>query len=532
MHKSTIFTIALATCFSLLFRIDISQAQTTQGDLGLYSEPATHRCGYDAYQAHYRKADGYVETVLEKSLGCGIVQLYYVLPTDAERTDRADICQQAVEHIRQNWAAAGRSFEYTDIQVIHSPYDQEWWRTNPHNFIDDGTQVWEYLSNLEYYLELHADFKYLIPTSRAIAFIELKGNVSAYGGEGGLASIPEWGINGIEVELAAGGHMGHVGVVGHELGHAFGMPHRDCENECSPRSVMCQGPSLDCDSMLVAYPNVALSADDLADLDDYPFYFEELSGCTKDSITDHTCGLCFGPDHVYKITARHSGKALDATSVVVDGVQCRQNEYTGVWWQHWYLEEVSNGVFKIKSLFSEKVLTHETPAWKGTHITISEDVGDSTQLFTIEPINDEGHFIIRSLKSLLVVDVSGISYADGAGIHLWNYLAGGNQEWLFELADGGDCEPTATDGIAAELEEVVQVYPNPFSDHLNIEVVSKGEWHFEIYASDGRLLLADRLEGQSINPVWLGHLQGPQLLFVKVHSLTGVKTFKVLKGLD
>lgn len=263
------------------------QSQTVKNEIFEF------RCGSEVYQKYY---DDHPEHHISKpkvaSLAdCSVVKVYYVIPSDAEQRDRAEICRQAVAHVHKNWSDAGRTFDYSEIQIIETPHTQNWWLTNTNNYANDGLQDWEYLSNLEYYLDRNTDYNHNDISNRAIAFIEMKGANAAWGSSGGMCTLPEWAISGAERQLSRGGNMPDVGAVGHELGHAFGIPHRQCNQECAPRSVMCNGLDAACNGDRISYPNVSLSNEDLANLDVYPNYFPELSGCTTTLLSVNTFSL-------------------------------------------------------------------------------------------------------------------------------------------------------------------------------------------------------------------------------------------------
>ncbi len=240
------------------------------------------KCGYDQIaKAYSSKKPDKGKATKETPNNCSVVRVYYILPSDATRKDRADLCMRAVKHNWDIWNKAGRPFSYTKIKTLVTPHNTNWWLTNTKNHEKNGLQAWEYLSNIETYLDENTDFELTDIENRAIAFIEMKApGVSAYGNSHwGVAGMPEWVIDGIEKQIDLKQNMPLVGVVGHELGHTFGMPHRACDKECAPRSVMCNGSSSDCDKEKTAYPDVTLSKEDLANLDGYKDYFTKLSDC-------------------------------------------------------------------------------------------------------------------------------------------------------------------------------------------------------------------------------------------------------------
>ena len=73
--------------------------------------------------------------------------------------------------------------------------------------------------------------------------------------------------------------------------------------------------------------------------------------------------------------------------------------------------------------------------------TVNLPHSDINETFTIElrpPGASSGSWErVTSRHSGLVVDVSGISTADGALVHQWQWLSGANQQWQFQDAGGG-----------------------------------------------------------------------------------------------
>ncbi len=89
--------------------------------------------------------------------------------------------------------------------------------------------------------------------------------------------------------------------------------------------------------------------------------------------------------HIYKITAKHSGKALEvAGSAQEDGANVQQWAYSSTLNQQWMAEDAGGGAWRL------------TPQ--------------------------------HSLKSL---DVFNASTADGANVDQWNYIGADNEKWLF-----------------------------------------------------------------------------------------------------
>ena len=146
------------------------------------------------------KALEYGEVVGPKGprAACGVVKVYYVLPSDAAQTDRQEVVAQMMAHNQGVWAGQGATYGTADLVTLVTPHDSAWWQTTHDGSQDD----WEYLDNLEDYLAANTDYVPGDTNTRVVAFIELEGTSAAWGSSyGGVAAIPEWAISGGETQL-------------------------------------------------------------------------------------------------------------------------------------------------------------------------------------------------------------------------------------------------------------------------------------------------------------------------------------------
>ena len=179
----------------------------------------------------------------------------------------------------------------------------------------------------------------------------------------------------------------------------------------------------------------------------------------------------------YKLTARHSNKALDvANSSTADGGNVQQWTDNGSQAQQWIITPTTDGFYKLVNKGSNKAL--EVGGFSladGGNVQQWSYVGVNSQQWKIEATTDGFHRLINR-ESGKALDVAGVSTADGANVHQWTYGGGGNQQWrLTQLS-------TATARVAADgadaLTGTLRVYPNPVTGGrltLQLKAREKGQ---------------------------------------------------------
>lgn len=133
----------------------------------------------------------------------------------------------------------------------------------------------------------------------------------------------------------------------------------------------------------------------------------------------------------YKIIARHSGKALDASGSG-NGANVHQWGYHGGNNQRWTVTHLGNGEYRIIGVQSGRALDVEAASSAdGANISLWDYWGGNNQKWTITATSG-GYYRVTAVHSGKVLDVSGISTADGANVHQWGYVGGNNQQWAFQ----------------------------------------------------------------------------------------------------
>ncbi|CAA9261516.1 MAG: CBM13 / GH5_35 / PL3_4 / GH39 [uncultured Cytophagales bacterium] len=197
----------------------------------------------------------------------------------------------------------------------------------------------------------------------------------------------------------------------------------------------------------------------------------------------------------YKITARHSGKALDVSnSSTADGANVQQWTDNGSQAQQWIITPTTNGYYKLVCKASGKALdVNASSLADGANVHQWTYVGGNNQQWLIEPTSD-GYYRLIARHSGKALDVNGGSGAtqDGANVHQWGYVGGTNQQWKLDLLS------TATSRLAAESVRpgAVRLYPNPVTGGvLHVQVPQEGNQTVRVHISNGlsqRVLTLER----------------------------------------
>lgn len=138
----------------------------------------------------------------------------------------------------------------------------------------------------------------------------------------------------------------------------------------------------------------------------------------------------------YKIIARHSGKALDATgNGTGNGTQIEQWTYNGGNNQRWTVTALGGGEYKIIGVQSGRAVDiNAAGTANGTKVQLWDYVGGANQKYFLCPTTSGNYRIqpahLNAAGSCL--DVNGASTADGALVQLWQWLDGNNQQWSFQ----------------------------------------------------------------------------------------------------
>jgi len=136
-------------------------------------------------------------------------------------------------------------------------------------------------------------------------------------------------------------------------------------------------------------------------------------------------------DGTYKLVARHSSKALDASgNATTNGTQIIQWTYGGGNNQKWTVTSLGGGLYKIIGVQSGKSVDISNGGTaNSTKVQLWDYLAGTNQKFFFNATSGGYYEISPSHATGSCLDVSGASTADGALVQLWQYLSGNNQQW-------------------------------------------------------------------------------------------------------
>lgn len=137
---------------------------------------------------------------------------------------------------------------------------------------------------------------------------------------------------------------------------------------------------------------------------------------------------------IYKIVARHSGKALEVAGLLTaNGSNVQQWGYWGGENEKWMVTHLGNNQYSIVGAQSGKAL--DVSGWgttNGSNVHIWTYGGAANQKWTITATSGGYYRLTPTHATNMCLDVSGVSTADGANVHIWTYGGGNNQQWTFQ----------------------------------------------------------------------------------------------------
>ena len=162
-------------------------------------------------------------------------------------------------------------------------------------------------------------------------------------------------------------------------------------------------------------------------------------------------------DRFYTISA-HTGNVIQAVEGAKDGACVRLGKYDHKPEQEWAFIRVGDGVYRIRNRASGKLLDLTmTGTANGTWLHLWEDVGGTSQMWTVQP-TPEGTVRLRSSwASGKCVDTVGIGAAVGAVLQIWQEVPGADQLWT--ITEVKDRVKRAPKKEAPAAEEAVVAEP-------------------------------------------------------------------------
>ena len=162
-------------------------------------------------------------------------------------------------------------------------------------------------------------------------------------------------------------------------------------------------------------------------------------------------------DHYYTIAA-HTGNVIQAVEDAKNGGTVRLGKYEHKPEQEWSFLRVGDGVYRIRNRASGKLLDlMMTGTANGTWLHLWEDVGGTSQMWTVQP-TPEGTVRLRSSwASGKCMDTVGMGAEVGTVLQIWQEVPGADQLWtIAEVKDRAKRAAKKEEAPAAETVEAVE----------------------------------------------------------------------------
>ena len=165
-------------------------------------------------------------------------------------------------------------------------------------------------------------------------------------------------------------------------------------------------------------------------------------------------------DRFYTIAAK-TGSVIQAVESVKDGGNIRLGRYERKPEQEWAFVREGDGVYRIRNRASGKLIDlMMTGTANGTWLHLWEDVGGTSQMWTVEPTPAGTVRLRSSWASGKCIDTVGMGVSDGAQLQIWQETAGEDQLWtISEVKDRASAKRAAKkdEPAAAPVEEKAEV---------------------------------------------------------------------------
>ena len=176
-------------------------------------------------------------------------------------------------------------------------------------------------------------------------------------------------------------------------------------------------------------------------------------------------------DRFYTIAAK-TGSVIEAVESAKNEGNIRLGKYDHKPEQEWSFIRVGDGVYRIRNRASGKLIDlMMTGTANGTWLHLWEDVGGTSQMWTVEPTPAGTVRLRSSWASGKCIDTVGMGVVDGAQLQIWQETAGEDQLWtIAEVKDRAkrtakkDAEP-----VAAPVEEKVEETAAPAAEEIKAE---------------------------------------------------------------
>ena len=164
-------------------------------------------------------------------------------------------------------------------------------------------------------------------------------------------------------------------------------------------------------------------------------------------------------DHFYTIAA-HTGNVIQAVEGTKEAGTVRLGKYEHKPEQEWSFIRVGDGVYRIRNRASGKLLDLTmTGTANGTWLHLWEDVGGTSQMWTVQP-TPEGTVRLRSSwAGGKCVDTVGMGAAVGTVLQIWQEVSGADDQ-LWTIAEVKErAKRTAKKAEAPAVEAAAEAAP-------------------------------------------------------------------------
>ena len=171
-------------------------------------------------------------------------------------------------------------------------------------------------------------------------------------------------------------------------------------------------------------------------------------------------------DRFYTIAAK-GGSVIQAVEEAANGGDIRLGKYEHKPEQEWAFVREGDGVYRIRNRASGKLIDlMMTGTANGTWLHLWEDVGGTSQMWTVEPTPAGAVRLRSSWASGKCIDTVGMGAAEGAILQIWQETPGDDQLWtIAEVKDRAkraakkDAEPVEKAAPAEEVPETKAAEP-------------------------------------------------------------------------
>ncbi len=163
-------------------------------------------------------------------------------------------------------------------------------------------------------------------------------------------------------------------------------------------------------------------------------------------------------DHFYTIAA-HTGNVIQAVEGTKEAGTVRLGKYEHKPEQEWSFIRVGDGVYRIRNRASGKLLDLTmTGTANGTWLHLWEDVGGTSQMWTVQP-TPEGTVRLRSSwAGGKCVDTVGMGAAVGTVLQIWQEVSGADDQ-LWTIAEVKERAKRAAKKAEAPAVEAAEAAP-------------------------------------------------------------------------